>query len=166
MKIAVCFLALILVFSGCSAPTFETIGDVQHVGNMDVAQGQVALDIPADATVLTAAGTDILYTCTGYSMSLQTLPAGNISATVRTISGYEVSELTLIQSRCGNHNRYDWVWVAAGEDGDMLCRAAVLDDGVFHYSLCVFADEDQASDLTATWNLLFQSFCLDTQEKV
>lgn len=165
LKKAVCFLALMLVLNGCSGPTFETMGNVVHVGNQDAVPRQMTLALPEDAAVLTASGTDMLYTCSEYTMSLQTLPAGDIAATVRTLSGYDSSRLTLLESQCGDHSRYDWVWVAAGEAGDVLCRAAVLDDGNYHYSLCVFADEDAAADLTNVWNELFHSFCLDTQEE-
>lgn len=165
MKKAVWFLALALVLSGCSAPVYETLGNVVHVGQMDATPRQIVLSLPADAAVLTASGTDMLYNCSDYTMSLQTLPAGDFAATVRTLSGYEPSQLTVLQSQCADHSRCDWVWVAAGEEGDVLCRAAVLDDGNYHYSLCVFADADAAADLTDTWNDLFHSFCLDTQNE-
>lgn len=163
MKKFLCFLVITLMLTGCSAPVYETIGNVVHVGSHDAAPRQIMLALPADAAVLTASGTDMLYTCSDYTMSLQTLPAGDLASTVKTLSGYDSAQLTLLQSRCEDHSRYDWVWVAAGEEGDVLCRAAILDDGNYHYSLCVFADADTAADLTDTWNELFQSFCLDTQ---
>ena len=164
MKKAVWILALLTVLAGCSAPTFETMGNVVHVGQSDAEPRQTKLSLPADAAVLTASGTDMLYACADYTMSLQTLPAGDLAATVRTLSGYDASQLTVLQSQCDDHSRYDWVWVAAGEEGNVLCRAAVLDDGNYHYSLCVFADADAAAYLTETWNELYSSFCLDTQE--
>lgn len=164
MKKAVWILALLMLLAGCSAPVYETMGNVEHVAANNATARQVILTLPADAAVLTASGADMLYTCTDYTMSLQTLPAGDLSATVRALSGYESSQLTMVKSVCADHSRYDWVWVAAGEEGDVLCRAAVLDDGNYHYSLCVFADADAASELTDAWNALFNSFCLDTQQ--
>lgn len=166
MKKAVCFLALLMVLSGCSAPVYETMGNVVHVGQNNAVPRQIVLSLPADASVLTASGTDMLYTCTDYTMSLQTFHSGDLPATVRTLSGHEPAQLTIMQSQCNDHSRYDWVWVAAGEEGDVLCRAAVLDDGNFHYSLCVFANADDAAELTSVWNELFRSFCLDTQQEV
>lgn len=165
MKKAVCFLVLVTVLAGCSAPVYETMGNVDHVGSNDALPRQMTLALPEDAAVLTASGTDMLYTCSEYTMSLQTLPAGDLASTVKTLSGYDLAQLTMLQSQCADHGRYDWVWVAAGEEGDVLCRAAVLDDGNYHYSLCVSANADAAADLTNTWNELFRSFCLDTQSE-
>lgn len=165
MKKWMYFLIAALILTGCAAPTFETLGDVAHVGGQASLPRQILLALPVDAAVLTATGTDMLYTCTDYTMSLQTLPSGDLSATVRALCGYEADQLTVLQSQCGDHGRYDWVWVAAGEEGDVLCRGAVLDDGNFHYSLCVSADADAAADLTDDWNELFQSFCLDSRNE-
>ena len=162
MKILVLLLSLSIMLCGCSSPTYETMGDVMHVGNPNALPQRIILDLPADASVLTASGSDMLYTCTDYTMCLQILPAGDISETVRTLSGYDLSELTLMQTQCNDHARYDWVWVAAGENGDVLCRGAILDDGNFHYTLNVFANAEEAGGVTQTWNALFQSFCLNT----
>ncbi len=164
MKKVAFFLALLLIFSGCSAPVYETLGNVVHVGQNDTLPRSVVLSLPADAAVLTSSGTDRLYTCTGYTMSLQTQPSGDLAGTVRQLSGFDMDQLTLLQTACGDHSRYDWVWVAAGENGDVLCRASVLDDGNYHYSLCVTADASATAELTEAWNELFHSFCLDASE--
>ncbi len=164
LKKVVFLLVLLLLCSGCSAPVYETLGNVVHVGANDALPREAALSLPADAAVLTASGTDLLYTCTGYTMSLQTLPSGDMAGTVHHLSGFDMDQLTMVQSVCGDHSRYDWVWVAAGENGDVLCRAAVLDDGNFHYSLCVMADATATAELTDAWNELFSSFCLDDAE--
>lgn len=166
MKRIVCVLVLVLVLSGCSAPVYETMGNVVHVSDQDELLRPIKLALSADAAVLTASGTDLLYSCSGYSISLQTLPSGDLPATIRTISGYEPEQLTLVHSTCGDHSRYDWVWVAAGEEGEVLCRAAVLDDGHHHYSLCAYADADAVAELTELWNALFASFCLEDGEEV
>ena len=154
---------LAALITGCSTPVYETMGSVVHVGQQEDTPRSVLLDIPQEATVLTVSGTDMLYACDGYTMSLQNLPAGDLAATVQTLSGYSPDRLTVVQSRCGDHDRYDWVWVAAGEGGDVLCRAAVLDDGKFHYSLCVMAQAGAVPDLSQNWNDLFASFCLETE---
>lgn len=165
MKVVVCFFLLLTLLTGCSEPVYETMGNVVHVGQPQTSFREVLLDFPEDASVLTASGTDILYACGGYTMSLQNMQSGDISATIRTLSGYDPAQLTVIESKCGDHNRYDWVWVAAGEEGDVLCRGAILDDGNCHYSLCVSADANEAGPLSQTWNELFDSFCLAPKEE-
>lgn len=149
-----------LVLSGCSAPTFETVGNVIHVSATQAPMREVTVNLPQDAAVLTASGVDSIYTCNDYTMSLQVFPAGDLAATVTSLCGYSPQQLTMLESICGDHTRRDWVWTAAGENGDVLCRAAVLDDGNYHYSLCVMADAKIAGSLTEDWNALFASFCL------
>ncbi len=165
MKVAISICLLLVVLTGCSQPVYETLGNVVHVGQQQENYREILLNFPEDASVLTASGTDILYSCDGYTMSLQNLRAGDIAATIRTLSGYDPAKLTVIESKCGDHKRYDWVWVAAGEEGDVLCRGAILDDGNCHYTLCVSADADAAGKLSQAWNELFDSFCLASREE-
>ena len=163
MKKLIFVCLLLMMLAGCHAPVYETIGNVAHVGQNDAVRRQILLTLPDDATVLTASGTDLLYACQDYTLSLQTMPSGDLAATVHTLSGFDASQLTLLHSCCNDHDRYDWVWVAAGENGDVLCRGAILDDGDYHYTLCVSADAD--ADVTDAWNELFRSFCLETDRE-
>ncbi len=149
-----------LLLSGCSSATFETMGPVAHVAQTVLPVRGILLDIPADAAVLTASGPDSIYTCGDFDLSLQVLPAGDIRSTVLQVCGYEPERLTILECADGDFDRYDWSWTAAGENGDVICRAAVLDDGNYHYSLCVSADAALAGGLTEQWNALFSSFGL------
>ena len=160
MKITICLLVAALLLTGCSAGVYETIADVKHVSATQPPMRKTVLEFPKDAAILTASGSDMLYTCGDYTMSLQSLPAGDLSSTVRTVCGYEMSQLTVMETQCGDHTRYEWVWTSAGENGDVLCRAAVLDDGDYHYCLSVQVDAEQAGTVNQTWNELFRSFCL------
>lgn len=161
LKKIICLLVTALLFAGCSAPVYETLGDVDHVSATQPQLRQTVLEFPGDAAILTASGSDMLYTCGDYTMSLQSLEAGNLASTVRTLSGYDPSQLTVMETVCGDHTRYEWVWTSAGEQGDVVCRAAVLDDGNYHYCLTASADADKAGTLTEAWNELFRSFCLE-----
>lgn len=164
LKKVILFIVLAFILSGCSTANFETVGNVDHTGQNSVLPRTIQLSLPPDAAVLTASGTDMLYTCNDYTLSLQTFPAGDLDATVRNLCGFSAADVTLLHSQCDDHRRADWVWVAAGEGGDMLCRAAILDDGNFHYSLCVYAAADEAAELTELWNQLFASFCLEKEQ--
>ncbi len=163
MKVWISVLVLAALLTGCSSPVYETMGNVVHVGQQTRLPRTVLLEIPRDAAVLTASGTDLLYTCEGYTMSMQVLPAGDLAATVRSLSGFAPERLTILESRCGDHTRHDWVWVSAGEGGDVLCRAAVLDDGNYHYCLTVAGEDSATAQLSEAWNQLFATFCLETE---
>lgn len=160
MKKLVLLLLVGLLLSGCGVQTFETLGDISHVSATEARLREMKLSLPEDASILTAFGEDTLYTCQDYTITVQVLQAGDLASTVSGLCGYDAAGLTLLETVCGDHTRYEWVWTAAGEGGDMVCRAAVIHDGNFHYSLCVMADAETAGSLTDDWNDLFASFCL------
>ena len=54
--------------------------------------------------------------------------------------------------------RYDWVWSAAGEGGDVVGRAAVIDDGKYHYCVTLQTDAAMAGDLEEAWSGVLDSF--------
>ena len=161
MKKLVFLIIVGLMLAGCSEPVYETLGEVQHVSATQPQLRQTVLALPEDAAMLTASGGDMLYSCDGYTMSLQSLPAGDLTTTVRTLSGYEPAQLTILETLCDDHTRYEWVWTSAGETGDVVCRGAVLDDGNYHYCLTVSADAEKAGALNQVWTDLFRSFCLE-----
>ena len=67
-----------------------------------------------------------------------------------------------MQTRRGSADCYECVWTGAGEGGDQMCRAMVLDDGRFHYAVTVMAAADDAGDLAKTWQTIFDSVKLST----
>ena len=156
-------LLLCLALAGCSAvETFETLGPIQHIQNSPPALATVQLSLPDSAVAQTfGSGTDAMYDCDSYVVLLQTFSSGDFASTVHALSGFAPNKLTVMESSFADTKRYDWVWTAAGEEGEVLCRASVLDDGNYHYCLCTVAPADQAGDLSAEWNRLFSSFRLE-----
>ncbi len=147
---------------GCSATeTFETLGNVAHERSEQAALGKVTLSLPSSASKeVFSNGGDTMYDCEGYTLMLQTLSSGDLSRSVRAISGFSPDKLTLMQSSADGCSRYEWVWTAAGEGTDVLCRAALLDDGNYHYCLYTVAAARDAGALTQEWDALFRSFRL------
>ena len=161
MKITVLFLSVLMLLSGCSAAeTFETIGPVQHLQGTSPEMAAVTLALPETAVAQTFGGEETVYECDGYTILLQTLSSGNLTATVQSLSGFSPEQLTVIKTGGDDLKRYDWVWTAAGEEGDILGRASILDDGDYHYCLCVFTLANQSAKLSEEWNDLFSSFRL------
>ena len=93
-----------------------------------------------------------LYMGQGYEIMLETLASGNLDATIRTLSGYGKEQLTVLQTCQGDADRYEFVWSAAGEQGDRLGRAVILD-----YCMSVLRD---AGDTQIVWRDVFGSFSL------
>ena len=159
-KILLLLLTVFLLVGCGEQAVFETLGQIQHQPQQMALAATVQLSLPASAALQTvSAGTDRLYECDGYTLTVQTLEGGNLSRTVQTLSGFAPEKLTILETKT-NLQRYDWVWSAMGEDGALLCRAAVVDDGNYHYCVCLIAPAESAASLSGQWNALLASIAL------
>ena len=151
-----------IMLTGCAAPTFETLGDIPHQQVAATVPRKVVLELPEEAVLSVWENeANTMYLCRDFSAHLQTLEAGDLQGSIRQLCGYERENLTVVESRCGDHNRYEWVWIAAGEGGDEICRCTLLDDGDFHYALTLTASSFDAGALAQTWNEIMSGFCLE-----
>ena len=159
MKKACFLLVFVLFLTGCQAsPTFETVQDVY--GPSQSAPRQIALDLPED--VQTVAGdSGKLYLCEGYDITVQTLSSGDLDRTVQQLTGYATDALTVMQTAVSGVDRYECVWTAAGENGDAVGRAVVLDDGQYHYCVTVMTQADGTGELSGAWQELLGSVRLN-----
>ena len=161
MKKIIAVLALGLLLTGCGGQlTLETVLDTYET---PAAQAQqVELTLPEDAALATigSADTGKLYLCDGYSVTVQTVGAGDLDHTLRQTTGFAKEQLTVIQTHVGDITHYDCVWSALGEEGEQTCRGVILDDGCYHYVVTVMADAEIAGQLTETWNEILRSVTL------
>lgn len=155
---------LCLLLSGCGAQeTFETVSDV-YATPADAQMYRVELSLPENAVVQTMEATDgsTLYLCDGYSVTVQTMEAGDLDRTLRQVTGFGKDSLTVMETVKDGFDYYECVWCASGENTDQVCRAAILDDGTYHYAVTVMADYELAGDLSATWEHILDSMTLST----
>ena len=166
MKFGMILVTAALLLTGCgAAETFETVGDIWAAAETSVPARQVRLTLPEEAAA--AAGTgdgETVYQCDGYELTSEVLSGGDLRRTVKAVSGFEPERLTILKTDRHGVNRYDFVWTAAGEEGEQVGRAAVLDDGRYHYVLTVQADAARSGQLAETWNQLFSGFSLESGE--
>ena len=100
--------------------------------------------------------------CDDYMLSMQTLAGGDLNRTLKQITGYDKTQLTVLQTRAGDAEKYSCVWTAAGEGGDQVGRAVILDDGNYHYCVTVMADAAAAGELIPVWQELLATVSLST----
>ena len=158
MKKFIWMVLLTALLTGCTAEeTLETVSDEWVVPVMAQPR-EMSVRLPEDtvAPVLEQDGRR-LYMGRDYEIMLETLSSGDLSATIRSLCGYEQDQLTVLETRQGDYSRYDFVWTMAGETGDRLGRAVILDDGEYHY--CMSAIRDQG-DTQIPWRDVFGSFSL------
>ena len=160
MKKGILIVIVCCLLSGCAAPTFETLGDVLHEPVMAPSEQLIHLSIPKNAAAETLSSEQTAYVCDNYSFWVQTMASGDLKTTVKALSGFTPDKLTVMESRSGSYKRYDWTWTAAGESGDLVFRAAVIDDGNYHYCVSSMADAEDMAQIQEDWNALFSSFAV------
>ena len=158
MKKLIWMALLAALLTGCTAEeTLETVNDEWIVPAMAQPR-EISVRLPdsALAPVLEQDGRR-LYMGQNYEIMVETMASGNLDATIRTLSGYEKDQLTVLETGQEDVKRYEFVWTTAGEKGDRLGRAVVLDDGDYHYCMSVLRD---AGDTLVVWKDVFRSFSL------
>ncbi|MBO4937839.1 MAG: hypothetical protein J6C98_02395 [Oscillospiraceae bacterium] len=152
-------MAIAVLLCGCGAEqTLETIADEALLA-VAAQPREIHVDLPEEA-VLPAMESDsgVLYMCRDYDVSVQTLDGGDLHKTIRTVSGYSAEDLTVLQTNEGDFTRSEFVWTTAAETGDQIGRAAVVDDGHYHYVLTAMIDAEDAGQYQEIWNGMFESF--------
>ena len=158
MKRWLCCLLPVFLLYGCGAEeTLETVADEWMVPAMAQPR-EISLRLPENLVmpVLEQEGRK-LYLGEDYEIAVETLISGDLNATVQALSGYEKDQLTVLETQQGDVNRYDFVWVTTGEEGNLLGRAVILDDGEYHYCLSVLRSAEEAQ---IVWQDVFASFAL------
>ncbi len=159
MKKIWCVLMLSVLLTGCGAnPVWETVTDVADAPAMAQMQ-QITIKLPADASVETMENgqSEKIYLCNGYTVAVQTLSGGDVDKTLRQISGFSKEQLTVMETKTQNGERYECVWASAGEAEDQVARAVVIDDGSYHYAVTVMAPFSTAGDLASVWQSILSS---------
>lgn len=165
MKIGCVLVLCLLLLSGCrTQEVMETVSDEVLIPVM-AQERTLNLQLPETAAepVFSEDGKDRLYFCDGYTLTIQTLPGGNLDRTLRDACGYSSGELTVLKTIQGTSKRYDWVYSCAGEAEEQVGRAAILDDGLCHYCVTAMAPESDAGRLEQQWDRIFASLSLSDQ---
>lgn len=147
-----------LLMTGCGAQeVFETLGNVLQEPGITVAR-EISMMLPDEAAVCTMTGqSGKLFLCDGYEITVETLSAGDLNSTVRSLTGFDRENLTVMQTQRGDLICYECVWSSAGEGGDQVSRAVILDDGYYHYCVTFSAGEEDSGSLQQQWQDVIDS---------
>ena len=141
MRKGLAVLLFAFLLTGCGVQeTFETIGDVY--APVELPAAQVVFTVPEDASVQTIQGENgKLYLCENYVLTVQTLTGGDLNRTLMDTTGYEKEKLNLVETNRNGVKRYDCVWTCAGEGGDQVGRAVILEDSGYISRLAFVVDD-------------------------
>ena len=161
MKKIILFVLMMLLLCGCAAEeTLETVSD-ELVQPLMAQPREIAVSLPGEASIPTMEGdTGRIYLAEDYEICIQTLDAGDLNATIQTVSGYEKDTLTVMNTESDGVERYEFVWASVGEKGERIGRGVILDDGNYHYVMTVLRDADTTETSQIVWGDVFASFQL------
>lgn len=157
-KVCLC-LVMVLLLTGCGVEeTLETVAD-EAIQAVSAQPREIQVQLPEEAVLpVMESDNGKLYMCKDFDVSLQTLDGGDLQKTIKSVSGCSIDDLTVMQTEEGGFVRSEFVWTTAGEAGEQVCRAAVVDDGSYHYVLTAMIDSDKAWAYQEIWNGMFESF--------
>ena len=159
MRKMIVVLISVLMLAGCgSTQTLETIAD-EPVLAVSAEQREVKVELPDDAAVMTmSCDNKTIYLCGGYEICFEVLDAVDLDRTTKQVTGFHEEYLTVLKTGYEGFSKHEMVWSSAGETGDYLGRAVVLDDGDHHYVLSALAPADMVQNLEGQWEEMFASF--------
>ena len=159
MRKMIVVLISVLILAGCgSTQTLETIAD-EPVLAVSAEQRKVKVELPDDAAVMTmSCDNKTIYLCGGYEICFEVLDAVDLDRTIKQVTGFHEEYLTVLKTGYEGFSKHEMVWSSAGETGDYLGRAVVLDDGDHHYVLSALAPADMVQNLEGQWEEMFASF--------
>lgn len=162
MKKIATALLLALLLSGCGAKeTLETVADDIPLQPVLAQPAQISVRLPDNAvSPVLENDTQQLYFCEDYEIAIETRSSGDLSGTITALTGFAPEQLTVMHTSPEGVDRYEFVWAAAGEDGDRLGRGVVLDDGSYHYCMSVLRDAENPKKSQVVWSDVFSSFAL------
>lgn len=155
-------LALVtMLLCGCVAEeTLETVAD-ELVQPVMAQPSEITVSLPGEVSVPAMEGdTGRMYLASDYEIYIQTMVSGDLNTTIQTVSGFEKDALTVMETNPEGIDRYEFVWVSAGETGERLGRGVILDDGRYHYVMTVLRDTESDANSQIVWNDVFASFRL------
>ena len=159
MKKWLSLLMMAVLLTGCGAEdTLETISDELLVPVMAQPRN-ISVDLPGEAALPVIENSNgRIYICNDYEIILQTLDAGDLEETLKTLSGLSREDITVVETFADNISRYEFVWASAGETGDQTGRGVVLDDGNYHYCMSVLRSAASMEQSQTDWDQVFASF--------
>ena len=157
---------LVLVFGiflcGCNGTeSYEVLSD-DIVGVPIAEPAKVELKLPEDSALAVMSGSDWqYYEGEHYQIILQTFSSGNLDQTLQNITGYQIDNLSVIETSVDGIDKFHCAWSAVSDEGELVGRCTILDDGMYHYCLSVLVEADAACEVRDTIDAVFATYALE-----
>jgi len=162
MKQITMVIAILLFLCGCDRAAWETVSDVP---SSVVASAQnepietIAVQVPDESKLVETQGTWCIYATDAgdFEIETRTVLASSLDSAVCAISGFRTEDLDILNLQSGDTNDYRFAWVTNSDEGNRICQARVIQNGMlWHAVVCSVAEDagnmykEQVQDVFAT----------------
>ena len=162
MKILLIFVLLLYSMAGCGTQVvYETIGNSCEEPQPVAQPCELQLRLP-EGTVMETMDADGsgYYTLGQWEIWTRVLPGGDLHQTLQTIAPVDPDGLTLIKREINGYECVETTWSAAGEEGESVVRAGVIQDGGYHYCICLCVPQSDAREAEELFGQIFRTAVL------
>lgn len=162
IRVVIMLLLVFIMFGGCQkGEDLEVIAD-DWKETLVQEPAHVQFNVPDDVSLEVMSGNDWkVYQGDYYQILVQHYPSGDLDRTLKDICGYTKEDLTVIEITGEDIDKYLFGWSAVSEEGELVGRCAVLDDGRFHYCLSVLVNAEKSGELRGIIDSVFASYSID-----
>lgn len=155
MKKVLLFVMVAVFLGGCAAePVYETIGNAMEDTLPVGAPGTIELTLPEDAEmqVIDGESGSKSYRIGDMELWTQVCEGGDISDTLEQVTGIRSDALTVMEYQLDEMSCNEIAWITNTDEGSLVCRTAVLDDGNYHYCISLMMPEENAQELSTSFS--------------
>lgn len=168
LKKGIIWIMTALLLTGCAAePVYETIGNVWDNPEPVASAASMEFSLPdgAEMEVLSEESGSKSYRVGNWELWTEVYPGGDVSATLEQVTGMDADALTVIQRQVGNMDCHETTWTTTDEEGVNVARAAVIDDGNYHYCISLMVPEEDAQEVGNFFEeILYSVNLVDTEQ--
>lgn len=157
-RILLCLMVGMMLGGCASEPVYETIGNAMEDTRPVSAPGTIELTLPEDAQmqVIDDEYGSKSYRIGDWEVWTQICDGGDINATLEQLTGISAEALTVMEYRLQDMPCSEVAWITTTDEGSLVCRTAVLDDGNYHYCISLMMPEEEAEVLGESFGALLE----------
>lgn len=162
-------LALLVLLSGCSRPVWETVDDEQPLAaaaSWPETAYEIAIGLPEGMQKLEETEKSQLYGSEQLEVETSRFLTASLDSAVRTVSGYEAEELTILKTSRFGLPEYQFAWVCQTDQGSRLYRADLILDDVNCYAIVCSRPEAAGGTLDSEIRQVFSTIGLFSEEGI
>lgn len=160
-------LVLLSVLSGCSAPVWETVEDLQPADAVMIQEPPYAIliGLPEQAVLVGETGDTCLYEAGELEILTTRFQASDLEAAVRQVSGYGADRLDILQTTRFDMPEYQFAWYSETAEGGRVYRADLVMDDMTCYAVVCSTPEASGTGMEQA-RAVFATFGLSEQDSV